>query len=137
MPRKDGRAPDGLRPVQILRKFTSIAPGSVLIEFGNTKVLCTATIQYDVRVLILGTNEKKVGEAAERFASKLRAFLSPGDRLLGPSQAPLYRLKGRYRMHLLVKTKDMPALRDRLLKLAQAVTRPLQAILDVDPVHMM
>lgn len=48
MPRSDGRAWDGLRPVRILRRFTSNAPGSVLIEFGKTKVLCTASIQHEV-----------------------------------------------------------------------------------------
>ncbi len=48
MPRSDGRSWDGLRPVRILRRFTSSAPGSVLIEFGKTKVLCTASIQHEV-----------------------------------------------------------------------------------------
>ncbi|MBI2899510.1 MAG: hypothetical protein HYY17_04955 [Planctomycetes bacterium] len=90
-----------------------------------------------VRVVVLGTNEKRAREAAERFAGKLRAFLSVEDALLGPAPAPIYRLKGRYRMHLLLKTKDLAALRERLLKLAQAVSRPLQALIDVDPVNMM
>ncbi|MBI2899513.1 MAG: ribonuclease PH [Planctomycetes bacterium] len=54
MPRGDGRAWDGLRPVRILRRFTSSAPGSVLIEFGLTKVLCTATIQHDVPLWLKG-----------------------------------------------------------------------------------
>jgi len=54
MPRADGRAWDGLRPVRILRRFTSSAPGSVLIEFGQTKVLCTATIQHDVPAWLKG-----------------------------------------------------------------------------------
>jgi ribonuclease PH len=48
MARNDGRAFDGLRPIRILRKYTSNAPGSVLIEFGKTRVLCTATIRHDV-----------------------------------------------------------------------------------------
>jgi ribonuclease PH len=48
MPRTDGRAADGLRPVRLLRRYTSNAPGSVLIEFGKTRVLCTATIRHDV-----------------------------------------------------------------------------------------
>ncbi len=48
MPRIDRRANDQLRPVQVTRHYTSSAPGSVLIEFGTTKVLCTAMIQHDV-----------------------------------------------------------------------------------------
>lgn len=46
--RPDGRTPDQLRPVQIERKFTGFAPGSVLIRCGQTQVLCTATIADSV-----------------------------------------------------------------------------------------
>lgn len=42
--RHDGRAPDSLRPVSITRGYTKHAEGSVLIEFGDTKVLCTASV---------------------------------------------------------------------------------------------
>jgi ribonuclease PH len=43
LPRPDGRKAGDLRPVQILRRFTDMPPGSVLSEFGKTRVLCTAT----------------------------------------------------------------------------------------------
>jgi ribonuclease PH len=43
--RPDGRRPDELRPVKITRQYTKFAPGSVLIEIGDTKVLVTATIE--------------------------------------------------------------------------------------------
>ncbi|WP_334134927.1 ribonuclease PH [Tepidimonas sp.] len=43
--RHDGRAPDQLRPVRITRGYTVHAEGSVLIEFGRTRVLCTASIE--------------------------------------------------------------------------------------------
>jgi ribonuclease PH len=46
--RTGGRAPDQLRPVRITRGFTIHAEGSVLIEFGNTKVLCTASVEDKV-----------------------------------------------------------------------------------------
>ena len=42
--RHDNRAPDSLRPVIITRGYTKHAEGSVLIEFGDTKVLCTASV---------------------------------------------------------------------------------------------
>ena len=42
--RADGRHPDELRPVRITRRFTEMTPGSVLIEMGKTRVLCTAAI---------------------------------------------------------------------------------------------
>ena len=41
--RKDGRHPAELRPIKVVRAFTENAPGSVLIESGRTKILCTAT----------------------------------------------------------------------------------------------
>ncbi|SDC70306.1 ribonuclease PH [Paracidovorax valerianellae] len=46
--RPGGRAADQLRPVRITRRYTMHAEGSVLIEFGNTKVLCTASVEERV-----------------------------------------------------------------------------------------
>ena len=46
--RPDNRAADALRPVRITRGYTMHAEGSVLIEFGNTKVLCTASVEEKV-----------------------------------------------------------------------------------------
>jgi ribonuclease PH len=46
--RTSGRAADQLRPVRITRRYTIHAEGSVLIEFGNTHVLCTASVEEKV-----------------------------------------------------------------------------------------
>ena len=46
--RNGGRAAHQLRPVRITRGYTIHAEGSVLIEFGNTKVLCTASVEEKV-----------------------------------------------------------------------------------------
>lgn len=46
--RPDNRADDALRAVRITRNYTIHAEGSVLIEFGNTKVLCTASVEEKV-----------------------------------------------------------------------------------------
>jgi ribonuclease PH len=46
--RTAGRAPDALRPLRITRGFTRHAEGSVLIEFGQTRVLCTASVEERV-----------------------------------------------------------------------------------------
>jgi len=46
--RPSGRNPDQLRAVRFTRRFTRHAEGSVLVEFGDTKVLCTATIENGV-----------------------------------------------------------------------------------------
>ena len=46
--RHDGRMANALRPVRITRQFTKHAEGSVLIEFGDTRVLCTASVEDKV-----------------------------------------------------------------------------------------
>jgi ribonuclease PH len=48
MPRPDGREPNELRPISFERDYTDMAAGSVLVSFGRTKVLCTASIDEDV-----------------------------------------------------------------------------------------
>lgn len=55
--RHDGRRPDQLRPVRITRQFTKHAEGSVLIEFGDTRVLCTASLEDKVPPHQKGTGE--------------------------------------------------------------------------------
>ena len=53
--RFDGRSDDALRPVTFERDFTEFAAGSVLVSFGKTKVLCTASVDEDVPRWLRGT----------------------------------------------------------------------------------
>ncbi len=46
--RPDGRLPHELRPISFERDYTEMTPGSVLVSFGRTRVLCTASIDDDV-----------------------------------------------------------------------------------------
>jgi ribonuclease PH len=46
--RSDNRAPDQMRPVNLLPEYISTAEGSVLIEVGNTRVICTASVEESV-----------------------------------------------------------------------------------------
>ncbi len=55
--RPSGRAPNALRAIQITRKFTRYAEGSVLIEFGNTKVLCTASVDEKTPPFLKGRGQ--------------------------------------------------------------------------------
>ena len=48
MPRPDGRAADELRVITFERDYTEMTPGSVLVTFGTTRVLCTASVDEDV-----------------------------------------------------------------------------------------
>lgn len=45
---REGRRPDELRPVAITRGYTEMTPGSVLIEMGKTRVLCTVALEDSV-----------------------------------------------------------------------------------------
>ncbi|SMC28564.1 ribonuclease PH [Andreprevotia lacus DSM 23236] len=55
--RPSGRTPAQLRPVRITRNYTCHAEGSVLIEFGNTKVLCTASVEENVPPFLKGKGQ--------------------------------------------------------------------------------
>ncbi|HCT41253.1 MAG: ribonuclease PH [Moraxellaceae bacterium] len=55
--RPSGRTPDQLRPVTITRQYTRHAEGSVLVEFGDTKVLCTASVENSVPRFLKGKGE--------------------------------------------------------------------------------
>ncbi|GAC1372739.1 MAG: ribonuclease PH [Aquirhabdus sp.] len=55
--RHDQRSNDQLRPITFTRNFTRHAEGSVLIEFGDTRVLCTASIEHGVPRFLKGTGQ--------------------------------------------------------------------------------
>ncbi|MFP6590546.1 MAG: ribonuclease PH [Candidatus Latescibacterota bacterium] len=54
MPRHDGRAATQLRPVKITPGYVSTAPGAVLMEMGETRVLCTVSIEERVPAFLAG-----------------------------------------------------------------------------------
>jgi ribonuclease PH len=54
MARTDGRAPDQLRPATLTRDYLLHPEGSVLVEFGATKVICTATVEDKVPSFLKG-----------------------------------------------------------------------------------
>ncbi|MGH9568056.1 MAG: ribonuclease PH [Candidatus Angelobacter sp.] len=55
--RSDSRAPDQMRPVNIIPDFISTAEGSALIEVGNTRVICTASIEETVPSFMRGSGK--------------------------------------------------------------------------------
>lgn len=55
--RYDGRSPEDLRPVTITRGYIEHAEGSVLIEVGKTRVICTATVEEKVPPFLKGKGE--------------------------------------------------------------------------------
>ena len=57
MSRPSGRRPEQLRQIKITREFTCHAEGSVLVEFCNTKVICTASVESGVPRFLRGKGE--------------------------------------------------------------------------------
>ena len=55
--RPSGRSADALRPVRLTRNYTKHAEGSVLIEFGDTKVICTASLSEKVPGFLKGKGQ--------------------------------------------------------------------------------
>ena len=55
--RRDGREPEDLRVVAFTRDYTEFAAGSVLVEFGRTRVLCTASVEERVPPWMRGTGK--------------------------------------------------------------------------------
>lgn len=55
--RPSGRQPDQMRDIRFTRNFTMHAEGSVLVEFGNTRVLCTASVEESVPRFLKGQGQ--------------------------------------------------------------------------------
>jgi len=55
--RSDGREPEALRPVKITRNYMKHAEGSVLIEIGDTKVICSASVEERVPPFLRNTGK--------------------------------------------------------------------------------
>jgi ribonuclease PH len=91
--RPDGRQPDELRPITFERDYTDMTPGSVLVSFGRTKVLCTASVEDDVPRWMRGRGTGWVtaeyamlpGSSPERIQRKVSGRTQEIQRLIGRS----------------------------------------------------
>ena len=77
MPRSFDRAADALRPVRFTRRFTKHAEGSVLVEMGHTRVLCTASVEEKVPPFLKG---KGTGWVTAEYGMLPRATHTRGQR---------------------------------------------------------
>ncbi|HQR70095.1 MAG TPA: ribonuclease PH [Burkholderiaceae bacterium] len=75
--RPSGRRPDELRPVRLTRGYTKHAEGSVLVEFGDTRVLCTASVEDRVPAFLKGKGE---GWLTAEYGMLPRATHTRGER---------------------------------------------------------
>ena len=77
MTRSFDRAPADLRPVRFTRRFTKHAEGSVLVEMGHTRVLCTASVEEKVPGFLKG---KGTGWVTAEYGMLPRATHTRGSR---------------------------------------------------------
>ena len=95
--RPSGRANDELRPVKITRNFTRHAEGSVLIEYGDTRVLCNASVENSVPGFLRGKGKGWVtaeyGMLPRSTGSRMRREASVGKQ--GGRTMEIQRLIGR------------------------------------------
>ncbi|RMH75929.1 MAG: ribonuclease PH [Actinomyces sp.] len=91
--RPDGRRPDELRPFTFERDYTEMADGSVLVSFGRTRVLCTASVEDDIPRWLRDTGKGWVtaeyamlpGSSSERVRRKTSGRSQEIQRLIGRS----------------------------------------------------
>ena len=57
MTRHDGRTPDDLRPISIVRNYLDFPAGSALVSFGKTRVVCSASLEEGVPRFLEGRGE--------------------------------------------------------------------------------
>jgi primosomal protein N' (replication factor Y) len=94
-----------------------------------------------VRLIVRGTDASRAAALADQLARRLEPLerTCEGFRRLGPAPAPIEKLRGKYRYHLIVRVADLAPLRPVLLQ-AQAELKAsdeLQWQVDVDPLDML
>lgn len=97
MGRPDGRAPDQIRPIHFERRYTRYAEGSVLSVFGNTKVLCTATVENTVPPFLRGSGSGWLTAEYGMLPRATQTRTTRGSRRNGPDgrSMEIQRLVGR------------------------------------------
>ena len=119
--RADGRADDQLRPVRFERDFTELPAGSVMVSFGRTRVLCTASVDTDVPRWLRGSGRGWVTAEYSLLPG------STGERV--PREAARGKLSGR--------TQEIQRLIGRSLRSVTDLTAmaELQVVVDCDVIQ--
>jgi len=95
MPRPDGRAAGELRPVHIQRGFMKYAEGSCLVEFGETRVICTATVEERVPPFLKNSGQGWVTAEYAMLPRSCRERIQRETKGAGGRSMEIQRLVGR------------------------------------------
>jgi ribonuclease PH len=109
VPRADGRSPDQLRPVVLTRDYLLHPEGSVLVEFGATKVICTATLEEKVAPWLKGQGRGWVTAEYGMLPRSTNTRMNRENRGPGGRSQEIQRLVGR----ALRAVVDLPKMGER------------------------
>lgn len=113
MSRPDGRKNDALRPVKLTRGFMPFAEGSCLIEFGETKVVCTASVEDRVPPFLKGSGQGWVTAEYSMLPRSTQERTSRETKGTGGRTMEIQRLVGRSMRSVV----DMKAMGERTIML--------------------
>src|SRR3979411_2877238 len=82
--RSDNRAPEQIRPVNIVPDFISTAEGSALIEMGNTRVICTASVEETVPAFLRNSGKGWIAGAFVALGLALQRLVDAGTLTAAP-----------------------------------------------------
>jgi primosomal protein N' (replication factor Y) len=117
--------------------------GFVAHELGHRQAHHYPPYQRLARLIVRSRDQEAAGHFAERlagaFQTGLRSMSSSVIRLLGPAEAPVFRLKGYYRFHCQLQSPSAGALHELLRKVLPTLRPPnaVEFTLDVDPFNML
>ena len=109
-------------------------------ELEVRRVLSYPPFSRITRILTRGADEPSVGEAVARVAAAVRGELAgvEGATVLGPAKAPLGRIGGNFRHHLIIKSRDTRSVRPALRRASEEkLPRGVYLEIDVDPFDML
>jgi len=114
------------------------------LSFAATELKQRSELGYPpigslARIVVRGDEEAKVEEFARKVRAALDSGLADGAEILGPVAAPLSRIQGKFRHHLIIKAIDYPTLSATLQSARKLLkgTGAVQAVVDVDPLSML
>jgi primosomal protein N' (replication factor Y) len=154
---RTGRGPQGGRV--LIQTFTPEHPsialaaahdyeGFVAQESAHRRQHHYPPYQRMARLIIRGRDQSAAGDFAERMAGAFQAALSSlasvgssgiDVRVLGPAEAPVFRLKGYFRFHFQIQSPSAGTLHQLLRKVLPTVRPPagVEFTLDIDPLNML
>ncbi|MFA5794547.1 MAG: primosomal protein N' [Candidatus Brocadiia bacterium] len=114
-------------------------------EFARKELLYRKELNYPpfsqlLRILIEGVNQEMIANLSGEISRRIESTLGPGVEILGPAPAPLERIRGRYRWHMIVKASNFSLLKQAADSVKDIIARYGKAFLvtfDHDPISLL